>query len=290
MDSFSDSTYWRCSAVPSVVRIASFAKGSANSNSKSKTQTAVEREYEPCVVNMLEDPQSSFADIELYGFDSAEPIHAHRSVLVFRAKHFENLFTYQSAQEAFGPRRFTLEDISTKALRLIVRRIYGEKFPTSSWSEEQVPMIIEILYFATVRFLEQIRCECEALIEQLVTQKYFGPCFRTAVTLQNRGMQKFLTRKIEVGEALNEDVLQSFGVDDILALHSSRAHMKSIDSLSWADAWIEYDHERSLFEPRLVEAFPYAELSKSKFRELPTLKIFREYASRYLLFIVLSHC
>lgn len=114
------------------------------------------------MIRLLDAPEASYADICLSGNEGNPPIRAHRAVLGYRAKYFQKLFDFpgdksymcstSAVLDAKGALR--IAELTTKALKSLVGRIYGESFPGYFFEDEHVGTLLMVWHFATAGLMD----------------------------------------------------------------------------------------------------------------------------------------
>lgn len=246
--------------------------------------------YEPCLVSMLDDPACSFNDVSLYGCDSCAPVQAHRAILGFRVEYFAKAFAFKTATrdtaDGGNEGNISFADISKEALRLIVRRVYGERLPDFSAKEVDEALLLEIWLFAAVRCMDTLRMECEEIVKSIASPATMTVCFRMALLLDNEMMLTFLATKQHTWKKPGKNIVETLTYDEMraLTLHSPA----SLKALRWAGLWLDYEENRSSHGEGLFEAIDVDRIPASDLNKMAELDVVRKYAPRECLLYLLS--
>lgn len=240
--------------------------------------------YQPSLVGMLDDPDDSFADVSVSGRDGGTPIRVHRSVLGFRVEYFRILLkrgldNVPDGEHEGQDTTIFVPELTTAALEILVRRIYGESFPPTLVEEKSIPTLLEIWHFSTVTVMDEIPGDCERLLRGSVTRARFAACYRMALLLDRNNFQDDL-RKIMFNEIkqLDKEALETFTCDDIVSLVSNSP--PTALTLGWADLWLKYDTARTSNGSILFAAFPFENLPASENRAIAKLDIVQKHATK----------
>lgn len=134
------------------------------------------------MLSLLVSPEDSLADVKLVGCldisDGAPstPTLAHRLILSSQSSVFRRMFASSFKESAAS--EIQLEDISGKAVTMVVRYLYGAEFDRlhippggpgpdiPSWKDE-LPLFIQLWTFSSSHMLEDLRRECEDQLKKM---------------------------------------------------------------------------------------------------------------------------
>lgn len=225
--------------------------------------------YKPNLAAMLSDPEGSFADLMISGSDRGTPILARQCVMGLCADYFRTCIKYAKNVPDGGSnvalKTFRVQELTTPELKLFVRRIYGEQFPTTLGVEKSNTMLLNLWAFATVTQMNDIQNECENFVVGSVTGTSFADCYRMARRLDRFNIQNAL-RMVLVKEMtyLGHKSLERFTSEGMVSLISTSP--PTAMTLGWGDSWLKHDPARASSGSLLFEAFPFDELPVSEKR------------------------
>lgn len=249
-------------------------------------------QYEPGIVSLYDQTQNSFADVSISGNDGGKPTRAHRVILGARAEYFQKMFTFHNSaddpdQNARMKTDFTIEDLSSTAVRILLRRIYGEPFPDVCIAEDHIDMLLEIWHFTSVSFMAGLPDECVELVKEAVCTVPGSATrsFKMAALLDNEEMQRFLIIKILEGNELSSDAQGTLTFDDMILL--VKRAPPGLEALKRADSWLKYDKERSIHGAELFLAFQFDKYPRYSNKDVGALDIVKLHAPRESLLFLL---
>lgn len=246
---------------------------------------------EPCLVAMLENPETHFADVSLYGRDAGQAIYAHRSILSYRVKYFQKAIAFQTeTKECIAHKNCILsfDDMSTGALKMVVRRIYGEALPLYCAEDKHIGLLLEMWRFATVHCMDVLREECKELVREAASPETMALCFQMAVFLGAESMQNFLALKHCGWKTPAKDVVETLTYEEMSAL-ITRAPV-TLKTLKWADAWLNHNEQRLVHGEDFLNRLKVKSVPVSELKEIADLDIIKKYASRECLLGIISTC
>lgn len=261
------------------------------------------KRYMPSMIPILDAPKASYADVSLSGVDKKAPILAHRAVLGYRVDYFRKLFdspgsswvapqrflrSSRDAEIAVGTLR--IADLTTEALSILIRRIYGEQFPEYLSEHKHIGILLDLWHFSTVGLMDGLPEECSDLVKYAVTSSSFASCYHMAVLLDDFEMRMFLAEKIESADfdTVSKDIVETFTSEDMQSLLSLAP--PGLKALVLADLWVKQEKGRACFGEALFRSFQADTLPASQYDDFGALDIVVKYAPRDVLLDLLRSC
>jgi hypothetical protein len=234
------------------------------------------------LISMLANPVESFADLRLQGGDGGDVILCHRALLRYRVDHFATLLAGGAFKEGGDDAQqvITLADVSSRALKIFIRRVYGERIPDHLSESEHADTLMELWTFGSVRLMRTLAGECRQIVERTVCGETFARFFRTAMLLDDVDMQATLAIKLDKWtQAVADSALKdSFSVEELVAL--LRLLPPRLNTAWLANSWLGHNPARKEHGEEVLQAIDVSKLPQAELKAFSGLQIVEDHASR----------
>lgn len=231
------------------------------------------------MLNLLEDPDASYADIQLTDASGAV-VRAHQCVLCTESEFFAMMFANGDFKEA-QTKVVKFDDISSIGLDIVVRYLYGANLSQSLGFQpgeeaQKVELLLEVWRFASVSLIKDLEGECvDILCDSCIFQSYyiFDAVVDIAITLSSspvvRSCANFLHDvvlndlldcELDCDGEFRELLCENISAGKLIAL--LREMPFTIGTLGLAHEWLERDleerekHGTAIFEVLPLHEFP----------------------------------